>query len=79
MLKGDGLDDYKQETIDSFFRRNPDVGIEIMGEAKYKLYKSGEIKLRNFIDLKGGIVKSRPGGKFYTNKDLAKKLGFKLT
>ncbi len=61
--------DIVKETLESFFKRNPDDAKQIIGENKYRLFRNNKIKIKNFYDLK----KYR----FFTNEEIVNKFNFK--
>lgn len=69
VFKNKSIQSYKQENLQTFLKNNPSTGRKIMGIEKYRLFSEKKIKFTNFVDLK----RSR----FYTNKEIRKKLNIK--
>lgn len=69
VFKNKKLEQYKQVNLETFLRNNPQIGKNIMGIEKYRLFSENKIKFKSFVDLRGQ--------KFYTNKEIRKKLNLK--
>ena len=66
VFKDKSIQHYKGKNLETFLHNNPNTGRELMGIKKYDLFKQKKIKLTNFVDLKGK--------RYYTNKEIMKKL-----
>lgn len=69
VFKGKSIQSYKEKNLETFLKQNETRGKELMGIEKYRLFKAAKIKAVNFIDMKGQ--------KFYTNKEIKKRLNLK--
>lgn len=69
VFKGKSIQSYKEKNLETFLNENETRGKELMGIEKYRLFKEKNIKLVNFVDLKGK--------KFYTNSEIKKRLNIK--
>lgn len=66
-IRGDETSEmYKNVGFDRFLSNKPEIGRDLMGDLKYKLWKDGGGDVVDFVD----INKKR----FYTNEELAKRL-----
>lgn len=70
VFKDKSLQSYKGKNLETFLKDNPATGKELMGIKKYDLFKKKNVKLTNFVDLKGR-------GRYYTNKEIKKRLNIK--
>lgn len=69
VFKGKSIQSYKEKNLETFLLENETRGKELMGIEKYRLFKEKNIKLVNFVDLKGK--------RFYTNSEIKKRLNIK--
>jgi len=69
VFKGKSIQSYKEKNLETFLNENETIGKELMGIEKYRLFKEKNIKLVNFVDLKGR--------RFYTNSEIKKRLNIK--
>ena len=60
---------FSEDDALTFLNENEQIGKELMGIEKYRLFKEKEIKLVNFVDLKGK--------RFFTNSEIKKRLNIK--
>lgn len=67
--EGTRITDYKGQKIDTFLKNNPKVAQDILGQKKYRIFKTGKAKINSFVDIKGS--------RFYTNDEIIKRLGIK--
>jgi SPP1 gp7 family putative phage head morphogenesis protein len=67
VFKDHNITAYKGQKLETFLRRNPKTAREVMGIEKYRLWSTGKAKVDKYIDLKGS--------RFYTNKEIIKRLG----
>ena len=63
------ITNYKGQNISTFLKNNPKVAEDILGQKKYRIFKSGKAKINSFIDVKGQ--------RFFTNDEIIKRLGIK--
>lgn len=66
VFKGKSIQHYKGKNLETFLKANERAGKDLLGIEKYRLFKEKGVKLNNFVDLKGK--------RFYTNKEIKKKL-----
>ncbi len=69
VFKGKSITSYKEKNLETFLTENEQIGKELMGIEKYRLFKEKDIKLVNFVDLKGK--------RYYTNSEIKKRLNIK--
>lgn len=69
VFKGKSITSYKEKNLETFLIENEQIGKELMGIEKYRLFKEKDIKLVNFVDLKGK--------RYYTNSEIKKRLNIK--
>ena len=69
VFKGKSIQSYKEKNLETFLKQNETRGKELMGIEKYRLFKEKDIKLINFVDVKGK--------RFYTNSEIKKRLNIK--
>lgn len=69
VFKGKSITSYKEKNLETFLNENEQIGKELMGIEKYRLFKEQNIKLVNFVDLKGK--------RYYTNSEIKKRLNIK--
>lgn len=62
MRQGFSEQSYKEQTIDTFFKRNPRLAKEFMGQAKYQIWVDSGDKLKSYFDAKRN--------RFYTNDQI---------
>lgn len=69
VFKGKSITSYKEKNLETFLNENEQTGKELMGIEKYRLFKEQNIKLVNFVDVKGK--------RFFTNSEIKKRLNIK--
>lgn len=69
VFKGKSIQSYKGKNLETFLMNNETAGKDLLGIKKYDLFKNKDIKLTNFVDLKGK--------RFYTNSEIKKRLNIK--
>jgi SPP1 gp7 family putative phage head morphogenesis protein len=69
VFKGKSIQSYKGKNLETFLMNNETAGKDLLGIKKYELFKNKDIKLTNFVDLKGK--------RFYTNSEIKKRLNIK--
>jgi len=67
--EGTRITDYKGQKISTFLKNNPKIAEDVLGQKKYRIFKSGKAKINSFIDIKGS--------RFYTNEEIIQRLGIK--
>ena len=67
VFEGVNITKYKGQKIDTFLKNNPKMAEGILGQKKYRIFKTGKAKINSFIDIKGS--------RFYTNDEIIKRLG----
>lgn len=66
VFKNKSIQSYKGKNLETFLKNNERAGKDLLGIEKYRLFKEADIKLTNFVDLKGK--------RFYTNDEIKKRL-----
>lgn len=69
VFKNRSIQSYKGKNLETFLMKNEETGKDLLGIEKYRLFKEKDIKLNNFVDIKGK--------RFYTNKEIKKRLNIK--
>jgi hypothetical protein len=67
--KGTNIDEYRGQNIETFLRKNPDIGKDMLGIKKYKLFETGKAKIKSYVDIKGH--------RWYRNDEIIQRLGIK--
>ncbi len=69
VYRGEDIRHFKGQNLNTFLKRNPKVAEEMMGKEKYRLWMGGKAKIDKYIDIKGN--------RWFTNKEIVKRLGIK--
>lgn len=67
VFEGVNITKYKGKNINTFLKNNPKMAEGILGQKKYRIFKTGKAKINSFTDIKGS--------RFYTNDEIIKRLG----